>query len=77
MCCALASTSVNDSSSSRMCHTGFQYTPVASIATCVQPVSVNHAASSSRPAVVVANSRCSVVTVRPAATRTHAFTHRE
>ena len=54
MCCALASTSVNDDSSSRMCHTGFQYTPVASIATCVQPASVSQAASSSRPAVVVA-----------------------
>ena len=77
MCCALASTSVNDSSSSRTCHTGFQYTPVASIATCVQPASVSQAASSSRPAVVVANSRCSVVTFRPAAMRTHAFTHRE
>ena len=75
ICWALASTSVNDSS--RMCHTGFQYTPVASIATCVQPASVRHAASSSRPAVVVANSRCSVVTVRPAATRTQAFTRRE
>ena len=36
-----------------MCHTGFQYTPVASIATCVQPISVSHADSSSRPAVVV------------------------
>ena len=68
---------MNDSSSSRTCHTGFQYTPVASIATCVQPASVSQAASSSRPAVVVANSRCSVVTFRPAAMRTHAFTHRE
>ena len=35
------------------------------------------AASSSRPAVVLANSRCSVVTFRPAAMRAHAFTHRE
>ena len=77
MCCALASTSVNEASSSRTCHTGFQYTPVASIATCVQPASVSQAASSSRPAVVVANSRCSVVTFRPAAMRAHAFTHRE
>ena len=77
MCCALASTSVNDASSSRTCHTGFQYTPVASIATCVQPASVSQAASASRPAVVVANSRCSVVTFRPAAMRAHAFTHRE
>ena len=72
-----ASTSVNEASSSRTCHTGFQYTPVASIATCVQPASVSQAASSSRPAVVVANSRCSVVTFRPAAMRAHAFTHRE
>ena len=46
-------------------------------ALCVQPASVSHATSSSRPDVVVANSRCSVVTVRPAATRTHAFTRRE
>ena len=56
---------------------GFQYTPVASIATCVQPASVSQAASASRPAVVVANSRCSVVTFRPAAMRAHAFTRRE
>ena len=60
-----------------MCHTGFQYTPVASIATCVQPASVSQAASASRPAVVVANSRCSAVAFRPAAMRTHAFTRRE
>ena len=66
---------MNDSS--RTCHTGFQNTPVASIATCVQPASVSHSASSRRPDVVVGNSRCSVATVRPAAARTHAFTRRE
>jgi len=60
-----------------MCHTGLQYTPVASIATCVQPASVSHSDSSNSPAVVVANSRCSVVAFRPVAMRAHAFTHRE
>ena len=73
-------TSVNEASSSRQrAHTGFQYTPVASHRHVRrQPASrSSQAASSSRPAVVLANSRCSVVTFRPAAMRAHAFTHRE
>lgn len=48
MCMAFANTSVKCSSST--CHTGFQYTPVAFIATCVQPWPTSHASSASSPA---------------------------
>jgi hypothetical protein len=51
MCIALASTSANASSST--CQTGFQYTPVASIATCVTPASAGQSASASNCLVVV------------------------
>jgi hypothetical protein len=57
MCAALASTSSNSASST--CHTGFQYTPVASIATCVQPCSASQSASLSGSAVVVPKLRTS------------------
>src|SRR5215471_4942632 len=49
MCAALASTSSNSPSS--RCHTGFQYTPVASIAMCVQPASRSQSASDNNPRV--------------------------
>ena len=42
-----------------MCHTGFQYTPVASIATCVQPCSPSQSANASNCAVVVPKLRTS------------------
>ena len=45
--------SVRWSPSSR-CHTGFQYTPVASIATCVTPCALKNSLSSSSAEVVVA-----------------------
>ena len=43
MCAALARTNVRVSSST--CQTGFQYTPVASIATCVHACAVSHASN--------------------------------
>jgi hypothetical protein len=39
------------------CQTGFQYTPVASAATCVQPLASSHSANSISRAVVVSNLR--------------------
>jgi len=57
-----------------MCHTGFQYTPVASIATCVQPASASHVDSSNRLAVVVPKLRTVVDALPPAARRTQATT---
>ena len=57
MCAALASTSSNSSSST--CQTGFQYTPVASIATCVQPCSASQSASASNSVVVLPKLRTS------------------
>jgi hypothetical protein len=44
---------------SRMCQTGFQYTPVASIATCVHPALSSHSASANNPCVVVGKRRTS------------------
>jgi hypothetical protein len=42
-----------------MCQTGFQDTPVASMATIVHRAASSHAASSSNPRVVVGNRRTS------------------
>jgi hypothetical protein len=71
-CCALASTSSNEPSS--MCHTGFQYTPVASMTTCVQRCSSSQVESSQSAVVVVANERTSCVTRPSRAIRAHATT---
>src|SRR4030088_3235873 len=60
-CAAFANTNAN-SPSSKMCHTGFQYTPVASIPTCVQSFAANHSDKRKRSAVVVWKVRTSVVT---------------
>jgi hypothetical protein len=56
-----------------MCRTGFQYTPVASIAMWVQPSADSHSDKAIRPLVVVWNDRTSRFTVpstmwRPQAT---------
>src|SRR5262245_42093406 len=56
-CAAFARISANRPS--RMCQTGFQYTPVASIATCVHPALSNHSASANNPCVVVGKRRTS------------------
>src|SRR5262249_61646134 len=42
---------------SRTCQTGFQYTPVASIATCVHPALSSHSASANNSCVVVGKPR--------------------
>ena len=62
MCIALARTTVKGSSST--CQTGFQYTPVASIAACVQPLASSHSAISSPPS--------SFTTVQPVSVMTRA-----
>src|SRR5215831_11777417 len=72
-CAAFAKTSSKLLSAST-CHTGFQYTPVASIATCVQPFASSHSPNSTRLAVVVANVRTERNTSPPSAKRTHATT---
>ncbi len=74
MCAAFARTSWNFSS--RMCQTGFQYTPVASIATCVHASVSSHADNSSRPVVVVSNVRTSSVSLLSSTMRAHATTVR-
>src|SRR5258708_35681992 len=78
MCAALAST--NSKSSSKICHTGFQYTPVASIATCVQLQELSHSAKLNNPLVVVRKLRTScctgVDTQRTQATTTSLCTSR-
>src|SRR5262249_59289067 len=51
-----------------------QYTPVASIATCVQPFTSSHSPNSIRLAVVVANVRTERDTLPPSTMRTHATT---
>src|SRR5262245_15241662 len=72
-CAAFARTSSKPLSAST-CHTGFQYTPVASIATCVQPFCSSHSPNSMRPAIVVANVRTKCDASLAAARRTHATT---
>ncbi len=57
MCWALARISSKRSSS--RCQIGFQYTPVASIATCVTPCSANQSPNSSSAVVVVSKLRVS------------------
>src|SRR6478609_11940708 len=56
-CAALAKISSKWPSST--CHTGFQYTPVASMATCATPKESSQSARLSRPEVVVAKVRTS------------------
>ena len=58
----------------RMFQTGLQYTSVASIATCLTRLSVNHASNANRPPVVVAKVRHSHVGLRPTINRTQATT---
>ena len=48
--------SVSSKSSSRMCQTGCQYTPVASIATCVTRYAASQSRNAINPATVVENS---------------------
>src|SRR5438128_1637961 len=69
MCAALATISVK-SPALRIFHTGVQYTPVASIATCVHRLAVSHASNANRPSVVVAKVRHSRVGVRRTISRT-------
>src|SRR5271165_6774718 len=73
MCAALATISVK-SPSLRIFHTGVQYTPVASIATCVHRLAVSQANNDNRPSVVVAKVRHSRVGLRPTISRTQATT---
>ena len=73
MCAALATISSNPPSL-RIFHTGVQYTPVASIATCVHRHSVNHASRANKPSVVVAKVRQSRLTLRLLISRTQATT---
>jgi len=51
--------STNSNSASSTCHTGFQYTPVASIATWVQSCSASQSPSASNSVVVVPKLRTS------------------
>src|SRR3989475_4610325 len=61
-CCAL--TSRTSKLASRMWYTGRQYTPVLSIATCVQPAAVSQSASRSSSRVVVPKVRTSSARAR-------------
>src|SRR6266568_4587424 len=58
MCCALASTSVKRFS--RRLNSGFQYTPVDSMATCVAPCSSSQSLSTNKSAVIVPKLRTSL-----------------
>src|SRR6516165_4834112 len=71
-CAAFARISANRPS--RMCQTGFQYTPVASIATCLHPALSNHSASANNPCVVVGKRRTSRSTLRLLISRRQATT---
>jgi len=72
-CAAFASTNSN-SPSERMCQTGFQYTPVASITRCVQPSTDSHSDKAISPLVVVLNDRTSLFTSPSTKWRTQATT---
>src|SRR5581483_6811721 len=75
LCCALTNSSANWPSSTF--HTGCQYTPVLSIATCVTPCSASQSANASGSAVVVGKVRiCLVGSPGPAlpGVSTHATT---
>jgi hypothetical protein len=72
-CAAFARISWNSPSDST-CHTGLQYTPVASIATCVQPFADSQSDSARSPAVVVTKVLTSVVTLFSSASRAEATT---
>ena len=70
----LALTSISSKASSRMCQTGCQYTPVASIATCVTPCASSQSRRPISPRTVVENSaRC--CSRPPVDTGTHARGH--
>ena len=76
MCCGFTSFTSNPASSSTS-HTGFQYTPVASIATAVTPSATSQPASSPSDASNVKNVRTSLRRDRPApGVRTQAVTDR-
>jgi hypothetical protein len=73
--CALTSSNSHPPTASRTCQTGFQYTPVASIATWVTPSATSHSRSCRSESVNVANRR--TVEARPPfefGVRTHAIT---
>src|SRR5258707_1066183 len=70
MCCAFTSSTSN--CPSRRFHTGFQYTPVDSSATCVTPLARSQSLNSNSSRVNVPNSR--VCRRRPVAHTTHAVT---
>ena len=72
--CAAFARSSSKSPSERICQTGFQYTPVASIATGVTPFSASQSANPNRPAVVAAKVFTSVTTLPSLASRTQATT---
>src|SRR5437899_2193143 len=72
LCIALARTSSKWPSST--CHTGFQYTPVDSMATWVQPCVASQSLSASSSGVVEPNVRTAWVTVFPDPTRAQATT---
>ena len=72
-CAAFASTNSN-SLSERMCQTGFQYTPVASITMSVQSSADSHSDKAIRPLVVVWNDRTSLFTAPSTMWRTQATT---
>src|SRR3954463_16252826 len=65
LCMCAAFTSNNSKSASNAAKTGFQYTPVASSATCVTPASVSQPANTLSPAVVVENCRVVDALERP------------
>ena len=71
---ALARASSRSISSHSTAQTGFQYTPVASITTCVTPWLFSHADKRSRSAVVVANVSTWRTTRAPSAMRAQATT---
>jgi hypothetical protein len=68
-------TNSSSKSSSRIAHTGFQYTPVASIVTCVTPCAASQSRSVNSPATVVGNSaKCASRAPPGPGVRTHAVT---
>ena len=70
-----ALTNSSSKSSSRIAHTGFQYTPVASIVTCVTPCAVSQSRNVNSPATVVENSaKCASRRPPAPGMRTHAVT---
>jgi len=66
--------STNSKWPSSTCHTGFQYTPVASIATCSTPKDSSQSARASSPEVVVSKVRTCCNGAPSRAMRTQATT---